>query len=75
MPITKEDLHLALSSHFSDADITIVDLAGDDDHWQVSICSKEFLGKSRIAQHKMVQDAVKNYNIHALAIKTKTQNI
>ena len=61
-----------LKASFPDADIAIEDLAGDNDHWKVSITSPSFSDISRIEQHRMVQDAVKGHDIHALSIKTST---
>ena len=71
MPISRDELHHALTHAFPDATIELTDLAGDNDHWQAAIQSRAFNGKTRIAQHKMVQEAVKEHNIHALAIRTK----
>ena len=70
MPITQEALETALRLAFSDANIAITDLAGDNDHWAVELHSPVFAGKSRLAQHRLVQDAVAQHNIHALSIKT-----
>ena len=71
MPIQKNELETALAITFPDSTIVCTDLAGDNDHWQVTITSSAFTGKPRIAQHKMVQESVKTYDIHALAITTK----
>lgn len=71
MPITKEELFNAIKNEFPDGDINITDLAGDNDHWEVEIKSSRFINKNRIMQHKLVQQAVKDYDIHALSIKTK----
>ena len=57
-----------------DAEITIHDLAGDDNHYSATIKSKVFSGKSKIEQHKLVYKALKGKmgnELHALAIKTK----
>ncbi len=70
MPIEKEILQAKLEEAFPGAEIALNDLAGDNDHWQASVKSDLFKGKTRIAQHRMVFDAVKEYNIHALSIKT-----
>lgn len=70
MPITQDALLTAMKAAFPDGEITITDMAGDDDHWSVAVRSPVFLGKSRLAQHRMVQDAVAGKDIHALAIKT-----
>ena len=71
MPITKDKLHNLLKSEFDDGVIVITDLAGDDDHWEASVSSRKFDGKSRVQQHQMVFAAVKDEDIHALSIKTK----
>jgi len=71
MPIKEADLRGLLEGSFPDSEIIIEDMAGDDDHWKATIISGVFEGKSRIEQHKMVQDSVKGHDIHALAIKTK----
>ena len=70
MPISEIDLENALKKKFPDAQIVCRDLAGDQDHWEVSIVDPVFQGRSRIQQHKMVQEAVVEYDIHALSIKT-----
>jgi len=71
MPVTKEILLETLKASFKDGDISLNALTNDDDHWQVTIKSRVFNGKSRVEQHRMVTDAVKTLNIHALSIKTE----
>lgn len=73
MPISEEELESALKKKFPDAQIKCQDLAGDKDHWEVEIVDSVFQGQSRIQQHKMVQEAVAEYDIHALSIKTSTK--
>ena len=56
-----------------DAEITIEDLAGDENHYSATIKSKVFSGKNKIEQHKMVYKALKNKvgnELHALSINT-----
>ena len=56
-----------------DAQITIQDLAGDDNHFSATIKSKAFTGKSKIEQHKLVYKALKGKmgeELHALALNT-----
>jgi stress-induced morphogen len=72
MPISQNILQESLQTHFPDAEVTCKDLAGDDNHWEVTITDKSFEGKPRIQQHKMVQKALSEHNIHALSIKTET---
>ncbi len=70
MPISHYELENLLKKSFPDGQIECIDLAGDDDHWQVHITSSQFKGLTKIAQHKLVQKAVSGMDIHALAIKT-----
>ena len=62
-----------LHEAFPDATVELVDLAGDNDHFQVTVTSMAFTGKSRVSQHKMVFDALKGNmgsKLHALSVKT-----
>jgi len=56
-----------------DAEISIKDLAGDENHYSATIKSKEFNGKTKIQQHKLVYktlgDKMGN-ELHALALLT-----
>jgi stress-induced morphogen len=57
-----------------DAEITLVDTAGDGDHYSITVSSKSFFGKNRVQQHRMVMDALggdMGTKLHALAITTK----
>lgn len=57
-----------------DAQIMIVDRNGTMDHFNVSVASKAFVGKSLMDRHRMVEGALKaarnDGRIHALEIKT-----
>lgn len=74
MAMTRETLEGFLTEAFPNAEITLTDLAGDNDHWQAEIVAEEFAGKTRVAQHQMVYAALKGKmggELHALALKTK----
>lgn len=73
MPITQDELDTVLKEKFPQAEITCRDLTGDQNHWEVYISAPDFKGVSRIQQHKMVQQAVIDYDIHALSIKTEAR--
>lgn len=78
MPIPFDDLMNVLCEAFPDAHVSLVDLAGDNDHYQATIISKEFIGKSRIQQHQMVYAALKGkmaQELHALSLNTKTPTV
>lgn len=73
MPLASDILKGLLHTSFPDAVIEIHDLAGDNDHYQVTILSPDFVGKTRVQQHQMVYQALKGKmgnELHAMALKT-----
>lgn len=73
MPIAKEAIDNLIMKAFPDAQIAITDLVGDQNHYELKILSSSFEGKSKIQQHRMVNEALKGYiggDLHALSIKT-----
>ncbi len=71
MSMREEDIMHALRLAFPSADIALKDLAGDGDHYQVTIASEAFKGLSRVAQHKLVYAALEGKMgtvLHALEI-------
>ncbi|MBC7768549.1 MAG: BolA family transcriptional regulator [Phycisphaerales bacterium] len=73
MTMAAQELEALLRQAFSDAEITIDDLAGDGDHYRAVIRSAAFAGKSRVAQHQMVYAALQGRmggDLHALALET-----
>ncbi|AXE64368.1 BolA/YrbA family protein [Hyphomonas polymorpha PS728] len=74
MGMSRDTLMKYLTEAFPDAEITLTDLAGDDNHWQAEIVSTAFAGVPRVRQHQMVYDALKGDMggvLHALALKTR----
>ncbi len=74
MGMSRDTLMKYLTDAFPDAEITLTDLAGDDNHWQAEIVSAQFTGMPRVRQHQMVYDALKGEMggvLHALALKTR----
>ena len=74
MPIPQKKLQEILSEKFPEAQIEIIDLAGDDNHYSVTIKDKIFTDKTRIQQHQLVNKVLKNYLdsgiLHAMQLKT-----
>jgi stress-induced morphogen len=59
-----------------DADVTLKDLTGTQDHWEAVIISSEFEGKSLIQRHRMVMNALAEEMkgpIHALTLTVKSR--
>jgi stress-induced morphogen len=73
MAISQNDLNSLIKKSFPNAQIEIIDLVGDNDHYSVKIIDESFVGKNRIQQHKMVNEALKGYLgdiLHAMQLKT-----
>ena len=70
-----EILYEKLDAKFPGAQIIVEDPQGDDNHLKVEVISALFQGKTLIAQHRMVTDALHGFlgtRLHALQIKTKS---
>ena len=73
MSIKVEEIKTLIKESIPDAQITIQDLAGDNNHYSATIKSRAFSGKSKIEQHKLVYKALKGKmgnELHALALNT-----
>lgn len=75
MPMNAADIEHLIRAALPDAAVTITDLAGDGDHYAAHVVSAAFAGKTRVAQHKLVFDALGGRmggELHALALTTAT---
>ena len=73
MSLKLEEIKSLIKESIPDAQITIQDLAGDNNHYSATIKSRAFSGKSKIEQHKLVYKALKGKmgnELHALALNT-----
>lgn len=74
MAMEQDAIVALLKAALPDAQIEMIDLAGDNDHWKAVIISETFRGKSRVAQHQMVYAALGDKmggELHALALETR----
>jgi len=74
MALKLEEIKNLIKETIPDAEISIEDIAGDENHYSATIKSKIFKGKSKIEQHKIVYKALKGKmgnELHALALNTK----
>lgn len=58
-----------------DAKVELKDLTGTEDHWQATIVSTAFAGKSMLQRHRLVMAALADEMkgpIHALTLDVKT---
>jgi stress-induced morphogen len=73
MPMDPKEIARLIKARFPDAQVTLKDLAGDGDHFAAHVVAKEFTGKTRVQQHKMVYEALEGRMggvLHALALTT-----
>lgn len=73
MAMEQSEIERLIKASMPDAEVEIIDLAGDNNHFSAHVTSSTFEGKSRIQQHKMVYDALGDKMggiLHALALKT-----
>jgi stress-induced morphogen len=68
-----KEIERLIRARFPDAEVSIRDLAGDGDHYAAHVVAREFVGKTRVQQHKMVYEALQGRMgdvLHALALTT-----
>ena len=73
MAMAGPNIERLIREAFPDAEVIVVDLAGDGDHFGARVTSASFAGKSRIQQHQLVYQALKGQlggALHALALET-----
>lgn len=76
MALERNEIEKLLKKSFPSSIITINDIMGDQDHWEVKIISNLFKGKNKLEQHKMVYKSLEGKagnEIHALKIKTSCE--
>ena len=64
-----------IQAAIADAQVELEDLTGTKDHWQATVTSRAFIGKSLIERHRMVFAALEKElkgPIHALSLKVLT---
>lgn len=74
MPMPAAEIESLVKTALPDAEVTLIDTAGDSDHYSIIVSSAQFTGKTRVQQHRMVMDALGENmggRLHALAITTK----
>ncbi|WP_296675816.1 BolA family transcriptional regulator [Novosphingobium sp.] len=73
MAMAGDTIEAMIKTALPDAQVTMTDLAGDNNHWAAHVVSAAFTGKSRIAQHKLVYAALGGRmggELHALQLTT-----
>ena len=73
MAMAADEITAMIKAALPDAEVEITDLAGDGDHYAARVSSAAFAGKTRVAQHKLVYDALGGRmggTLHALQLTT-----
>ena len=77
MGMPADQIETLIRAALPDAQVTITDLAGDNDHYAAHVVSASFAGKTRVAQHKLVYEALGGRmggELHALQLTTAVPN-
>jgi len=78
MAMKGEDIAALIIDSLPGAEVEMIDLAGDNNHWKAVIISSAFEGLNRVRQHQLVYSALKGKmdgadgELHALALETRT---
>ena len=70
----EEEIQKVLEGAFPGAWVSVEDMTGTGDHFEIVVTSDVFKGKSLIDQHKSVHEALSGdirSKIHAVKIKTR----
>jgi stress-induced morphogen len=73
MPMAAADIEAMIKAALPDAVVEMTALVDDGDHWKAHVTSAAFAGKPRVAQHKLVYDALGGRMggmLHALQLST-----
>jgi stress-induced morphogen len=73
MAMQAGEIERLIKAALPDAAVEIRDLAGDGDHYEATVISPAFRGKSRVQQHQIVYKALQGRmggELHALALTT-----
>jgi stress-induced morphogen len=74
--VTTSQVEAMIKAGIPDAEVTVY--SADGSHFEATVVSGEFVGKSLVQQHQMVyrtvQEAINSEAIHALALNTKANS-
>ena len=73
--ITAEEIEKRIKAHIEGAQVSVKDMTGGGDKWDVEVIAEAFAGVSPVNQHRMVYAAFPDViggALHALQLKTRT---
>ena len=74
MPMLADDIARLIKDGIEGAEVEIIDLAGDGDHYEAIVTAEAFRGLPRVKQHQLVYNALGGRmggELHALKLKTQ----
>ena len=74
MPMRADHIADLIRAGIPDAEVEIIDLAGDGDHYRAVVVSESFRDMPRVKQHQAVYAALGGRmggELHALALETR----
>lgn len=80
MAMKGEDIAAMIKEALPEAEVEMIDLAGDNNHWKAVVVSPAFEGLNRLKQHQLVYAALKGKmdgadgELHALALETRASS-
>jgi stress-induced morphogen len=77
MPMAAETIETMIREAIPDAQVEILDLAGDGDHYEARVVAESFRGVPRVRQHQRVYEALggrMGTELHALKLTTAVPN-
>lgn len=69
------DIAERIRAALPDAQVDLTDLTGTEDHWQATVISSAFAGKSQLERHRLVMAALAaelRGPIHAFTLSART---
>lgn len=76
--MNKDEVKARILQGFPDAEVTVNEFSGGNDHYAVLIVSDAFAGKKLLARHRSVldlfQSEIASGEVHALTMKLHTQS-
>ena len=78
MPMPAAEIDRLIKAAIPDAEVELIDLAGDDDHWSAIVVSSAFNGLTKLKQHQLVYKALGQHMggaLHALQLQTLTPKV
>lgn len=74
--IDNDSLTALIRAHIPDAQVSVFDRTGTMDHFNVTVRSRAFAGKTLVEQHQLVygalKGALKDGRVHAVELQTVT---